>query len=150
MNPTLASSLALVLALSATSSTLAQADVDAIINSDIATSGNRGAVTGGGIRIDPSLGFEPNLAFDSNTGGAGQASQQTSLRAAFGDAAPVGDVDFDLSVGSTVPSRVALLPVPGRVLDLNPSYAGYGFFWLADGRLVLVEPQTRRIALILS
>jgi len=62
------------------------------------------------------------------------------------------DVDFDVSVGVAVPEtvKVELQPVPTRIVQIVPEYEGYLFFVLADGRIVIVEPSSLEIVVILS
>ncbi|WOS65815.1 DUF1236 domain-containing protein [Sinorhizobium fredii] len=62
------------------------------------------------------------------------------------------DVDFDVSVGVAVPEtvKVKLRPVPARIIRIVPRYEGYLFFVLADGRIVIVEPSSLKIVIILA
>jgi hypothetical protein len=61
-------------------------------------------------------------------------------------------VDIDLSVGVVVPQTVKakLRPVPARIVKIVPRYEGYSFFILADGRIVIVEPSTLKVVVILA
>jgi type III secretory pathway component EscV len=60
------------------------------------------------------------------------------------------EIDFDLSVGVAVPPTITLHPVPVRVIELVPAYEGFMFFLLADGRIVIVDPGTMQVVLILA
>lgn len=62
------------------------------------------------------------------------------------------DVDFDVSVGVAVPEtvKVKLKPLPTRIVKIVPRYEGYLFFILADGRIVIVEPSSLEIVVILA
>ncbi|OAP36525.1 hypothetical protein AU381_18670 [Sinorhizobium glycinis] len=62
------------------------------------------------------------------------------------------DVDFDVSVGVAVPEtvKVKLRPLPPRIIKIVPRYEGYLFFILADGRIVIVEPSSLKIVVILA
>ena len=62
------------------------------------------------------------------------------------------DVDFDVSVGVAVPEtvKVRLKPLPTRIVKIVPRYEGYLFFILADGRIVIVEPSSLEIVVILA
>ncbi|MCG5473981.1 MAG: DUF1236 domain-containing protein [Sinorhizobium fredii] len=62
------------------------------------------------------------------------------------------DVDFAVSVGVAVPEtvKVKLRPVPARIIRIVPRYEGYLFFVLADGRIVIVEPSSLKIVIILA
>ena len=59
------------------------------------------------------------------------------------------DIDIDLSVGVAVPRTVTLHPVPPRIVEIVPAYQGYDYFVLADGRIVIVEPDTLHVVYIL-
>lgn len=64
---------------------------------------------------------------------------------------PVADVDFDISVGVEVPrQKVELRPLPRRIIEIVPAYEEYQYFVLADGRIVIVDPDTFTIVLILA
>ncbi|GAA4132961.1 DUF1236 domain-containing protein [Aminobacter aganoensis] len=60
-------------------------------------------------------------------------------------------VDVDVAVGVAVPQtvKVKLRPLPVRIVKIVPAYEGYLFFILVDGRIVIVEPSTLKIVLIL-
>jgi hypothetical protein len=59
------------------------------------------------------------------------------------------DVDFEVNVGVAVPRTVTLRPLPPRVIEIVPAYRDYEYFVLADGRIVIVEPDTLKIVYIL-
>jgi hypothetical protein len=64
---------------------------------------------------------------------------------------PVRDVNFEISVGIEVPRhRIHLHRLPSRIVKLIPAYEGYEYFVLADGRIVIVDPDTYEIVLILT
>ncbi|MER8486073.1 DUF1236 domain-containing protein [Mesorhizobium sp. M1322] len=64
---------------------------------------------------------------------------------------PVASVDFDISVGVEVPrQKVKLRRLPPRIVEIVPAYESYEYFVLADGRIVIVEPDTLKIVLILT
>lgn len=58
------------------------------------------------------------------------------------------NVDFDVKIGTTVPSTVTLALLPAPVLQLIPGFEGYLFFVLPDGRIAIVSPTTLKIVLI--
>ncbi|THK36999.1 DUF1236 domain-containing protein [Ensifer sp. MPMI2T] len=60
------------------------------------------------------------------------------------------DVDFNVTVGAAVPETVELRPLPQRIVKIVPQYEGYRFFVLADGRIVIVEPSSLKIIVILA
>jgi hypothetical protein len=78
--------------------------------------------------------------------------QQTEVRSAITElnVAPVASVDFDINVGVAVPQTIKLQPLPARVVTLLPQFAGYLFFLLPDGRIVIVAPTTLKIVYILA
>ena len=64
---------------------------------------------------------------------------------------PVKSVDFDISVGIEVPRhKVRLHRLPARIIKIVPAYEAYEYFVLADGRIVIVDPDTYTIVLILT
>ncbi|TPN42882.1 DUF1236 domain-containing protein, partial [Mesorhizobium sp. B1-1-7] len=64
---------------------------------------------------------------------------------------PVANVDFDVSVGVEVPRhKVRLHRLPARIVKIVPAYESYEYFVLADGRIVIVDPDTYKIVLILT
>jgi hypothetical protein len=77
--------------------------------------------------------------------------QQTEIRTVVTEvnASPV-EIDFDLDIGVAVPSTVTLQPLPARVIELVPAYEGYLFFVLADGRIVIVQPESLEVVYILA
>ncbi|RWH82050.1 MAG: DUF1236 domain-containing protein [Mesorhizobium sp.] len=64
---------------------------------------------------------------------------------------PVASVDFDIAVGVEVPrQKVKLRRLPPRIVEIVPAYESYEYFVLADGRIVIVDPDTLTIVLILT
>ncbi|TIU33901.1 MAG: DUF1236 domain-containing protein [Mesorhizobium sp.] len=64
---------------------------------------------------------------------------------------PVRDVSFDISVGVEVPRhKIRLHRLPARIVKIVPAYEDYEYFVLADGRIVIVDPNTYTIVLILT
>ncbi|RUZ71229.1 DUF1236 domain-containing protein, partial [Mesorhizobium sp. M7A.F.Ca.US.006.01.1.1] len=64
---------------------------------------------------------------------------------------PVSNVDFDITVGVEVPRhKVRLHRLPARIVKIVPAYESYEYFVLADGRIVIVDPDTFKIVLILT
>ncbi|HEX5777770.1 MAG TPA: DUF1236 domain-containing protein [Xanthobacteraceae bacterium] len=72
--------------------------------------------------------------------------QQLAMDADSQDA-PSG---FTASVGSTLPSDVSLEPVPNDVSTKVPSVANYRFAKLDDDRLLIVDPNDRRVVSIID
>jgi cell division protein FtsN len=65
------------------------------------------------------------------------------------DIEPVS-VGVDVVVGETVPTVVALHPVPTEVVEVVPEFRDHMHFVLADERVAIVDPCTMRIVAILS
>ncbi|TSE08997.1 DUF1236 domain-containing protein [Mesorhizobium intechi] len=64
---------------------------------------------------------------------------------------PVSTVDFDISVGVEVPRhKIRLHRLPARIVKIVPAYESYEYFVLADGRIVIVDPDTLKVVLILT
>jgi hypothetical protein len=64
---------------------------------------------------------------------------------------PVASIDFDISVGVEVPrDKVRLYRLPPRIVKIVPAYESYMYFVLADGRIVIVDPDSLEIVLILT
>jgi hypothetical protein len=80
--------------------------------------------------------------------------QQTEIRTAITqvNVQPVTniDIDIDINVGVVIPQTVTLTPLPARVVTLLPQFAGYLFFLLPDGRIVIVAPTTLKVVYILA
>jgi hypothetical protein len=101
---------------------------------------------------------QQNQAADQNQPVSGETTasvnitqeQKTEIRQVIveSDVKPV-DVDFEVNVGVAVPTTVTLAPLPPRVIKLVPQYEGYRFFVLADGRIIIVEPDTLKIVYVL-
>ena len=77
--------------------------------------------------------------------------QQTEIRQVVKEVhtEPVRDVNFNVTVGTTVPKRVRLEVLPPRIVKIVPEYKGYRFFVLADGRIIIVDPDTLAIVYVL-
>ena len=78
--------------------------------------------------------------------------QQTEIRQVITEskAEPVDNVDFDVNVGVEVPRTVELRPLPPRIVRIVPRYESYEYFVLADGRIVIVDPNSMEIVLIIA
>jgi hypothetical protein len=59
------------------------------------------------------------------------------------------DVDINISVGVAVPETIVLRRVPARIVEIVPDYADYLYFVLADGRIIIVSPDTREIVMVI-
>jgi Protein of unknown function (DUF1236) len=78
--------------------------------------------------------------------------QRTQIRRTVIDArgAPrVGHVDFDVSVGTTIPrGRVHIVPIPETLVQIDPGWSGFLYFVYED-EIVIVDPHDMTIVAIL-
>lgn len=96
---------------------------------------------------------QPSPATEQRTTNVNITSdKQTTIRQTITreNITPVRDVNFSISVGVAVPRTVELRPLPTRVVEIVPQYRGYRFFVLADGRIVIVRPETYEIVYIIT
>ncbi len=63
---------------------------------------------------------------------------------------PAVNINFDVNVGVAVPQTVVLTPLPARIIKVFPHYKGFMFFLLADGRIVIVDPHSLKIVLVIA
>lgn len=63
---------------------------------------------------------------------------------------PVEHVTFDVDVGAAIPHSVELHSLPPRIVEIVPAYQDYDYFILADGHIVIVDPDTYEIVYILA
>jgi hypothetical protein len=61
----------------------------------------------------------------------------------------VTNVNFNVSVGTRVPTDVHFYPLPEQVVTIYPEWRGYDFI-LVDGRYVILEPDTHEIVYIIE
>ncbi len=64
--------------------------------------------------------------------------------------APAVEVAVDPRVGTEVPVTVARHPVPQEIVTIVPDVEGYEYYAMPDGRIVIVDPQTSTIAMVLD
>lgn len=78
------------------------------------------------------------------------AEQKTVIKSTIVEAnvKPV-NIDFKVSVGVSVPKTIELHPLPPKVVEIMPAYRDYVYFILADGRIVIVQPDTYEVVYIL-
>jgi hypothetical protein len=91
-------------------------------------------------------------AISSSAGVEVTAEQQTQLRSVIKESSvqPVDKVDFDVSVGVAVPQSVTLHALPPRIVEIVPAYKSYKYFMLADGRIVIVDPNNMHIVAVIA
>ncbi|MBB3233401.1 DUF1236 domain-containing protein [Phyllobacterium endophyticum] len=77
--------------------------------------------------------------------------QQTEIKQVITEtkAEPVRDVNFEVNVGVAVPRTIELQPLPPQIVKVVPRYEGYRYFVLADGRIVIVDPDSYEIVLVI-
>ena len=66
-----------------------------------------------------------------------------------GNAPRVANVNFSISVGTTVPRSVRLVAVPATIVEIRPAWRGYEYFMVGD-QLVIVDPDTMQIVAVIS
>lgn len=78
--------------------------------------------------------------------------QQTEIRQVITQESvePVPNVDFEVTVGTSVPRTVEVHTLPPRIVELVPAYEGYKYFVLADGRIVIVDPNSMEIVYVIT
>lgn len=74
--------------------------------------------------------------------------QRTVIRQKLGSTKPV-TIQEKVTVGATVPQTVELQPVPETIVSDIPSVKGYRYF-VSEGHVVLVEPQSRRVVTVIE
>jgi hypothetical protein len=60
------------------------------------------------------------------------------------------NVNFSVSVGATVPRTIVLHPVPEEIVTIVPAWRTYRILVLADGDIIIVDPDTFRIVAIIE
>jgi hypothetical protein len=58
-------------------------------------------------------------------------------------------VNFNISVGATVPASVRFHPVPARIVEIYPEWRGFEIIFV-HGRYIIVRPQTHEIVYIIE
>jgi hypothetical protein len=59
-------------------------------------------------------------------------------------------VTFDVDVGTSIPHSVHLHRLPPKIVKIVPEYESYEYFVLADGRIIIVDPDSYEIVYILA
>jgi hypothetical protein len=59
----------------------------------------------------------------------------------------VTNVNFNISVGTTVPAGVRYHPLPSRIVEIYPEWRGYEFI-LVRGQYIILRPHTHEIVYI--
>jgi hypothetical protein len=59
----------------------------------------------------------------------------------------VSRVDFNVTVGTTVPTHVTIVDVPPALIELNPKWRGYRYF-VVEEEVIIVMPERRIVAVV--
>jgi hypothetical protein len=109
-----------------------------------------------------------NGNMNAQTKGANDRSQTTGNAATSATAAPPAEkrtqivsaikserieettnVNFNVSVGATIPSTVRFHPLPPRIVEIYPEWRGYDVVFV-KGRYIIVRPETHEIVYIIE
>jgi uncharacterized protein DUF1236 len=91
---------------------------------------------------------------DAKSGDGGKtlsAEQKTKVRETVirsSNAPRVTNVNFSVSVGTVIPASVHFVALPPVLVEIFPEWSGYDYI-IVDERIVILEPQTRKIVTIL-
>ena len=79
------------------------------------------------------------------------AEKQTQIASAIKQerVEEVTNVNFNISVGATVPASVRFHPLPARIVEIYPEWRGYDFI-VVHGRYVILRPRTHEIVYIIE
>ncbi len=78
--------------------------------------------------------------------------QRTEIRQTIikqGNAPRVTNVNFNVSIGATVPSTVQVVVLPPRVVEIYPQWRGYRYFIVGE-RIIIVEPDSLVIVYVIE
>jgi hypothetical protein len=59
------------------------------------------------------------------------------------------NVNFNISVGATIPGTVRFHPLPPRIVEIYPEWRGYDVVFV-HGRYIIVRPETHEIVYIIE
>ena len=93
----------------------------------------------------------------TTTGQAGTAvrqlnpEQRTTIRTVIKqeNVKPVTNVNFAISVGTTVPRTVSFHPLPRQLVTIYPDWQGYEYFLVGE-QIIVVNPRTMQIVAVLE
>jgi len=60
-----------------------------------------------------------------------------------------GNVNFDVRVGTRIPRTVRFVPLPLRIIELEPTWRGYDYF-LVGAEIIIVDPRTLEIVAVIE
>jgi len=124
-------------------------------NNQTSSQGRRDQTTGQGQHEPNRQSSGGQSSRDQASGRSGEhvelnVQQRTQIREqvfAGGNAPRVDHVDFSLSVGTAVPSRVHVVAVPQVLITIHPEFRGREYFVVRDD-IYIVEPGSRRIVAV--
>ena len=100
---------------------------------------------------------QDDTAAGANTSGETTASinltaeQQTEVRTVFQEVqVEPANIDIEVNIGTVAPETVVLHPLPARIIEIVPAYRTYKYFVLADGTIVIVVPETRKVVYVIT
>jgi hypothetical protein len=90
----------------------------------------------------------------ADTKGASAApppEKRTEISSAFKQekVTEVTNVNFNISVGASIPSTVRFYPLPARIVTIYPEWRGYDFI-LVRGQYIVVRPKTHEVVYIIE
>lgn len=93
-----------------------------------------------------SPGTSSSSASDTSAAANLNTEQRSEVTQAFSstNVNTVSDVNFNVSVGSTITEEVRLAPLPAEVVRIVPQYRNYQYVVVRD-EIVIVEPRTKKI-----
>jgi hypothetical protein len=79
------------------------------------------------------------------------AEKQTQIASAIKQekVKEVTNVNFNISIGTAVPSTVRYYPLPSRIVEIYPEWRGYDFI-LVRGKYIVLRPHTHEIVYIIE
>ena len=110
---------------------------------DDSATGEAGAAASGSALTETTETTDPAVTGSST-------EQQTEMRTLLSEGATPAEGEFEITVGAMAPDTVTVQTLPPRFVEVVPQYEGYRYFVLADGRVVIVEPDSLEVVYILS
>ena len=100
---------------------------------------------------DPKAATGTSTADTKSAGAAPPPEKQSQIATAIKSekVEEVTNVNFNISVGTVVPSTVHYYPVPSRIIEIYPEWRGYDFI-LVRGRYIILRPKTHEIVYIIE
>ena len=56
----------------------------------------------------------------------------------------VTSVNFNVSVGTVVPTSVRFAPLPASIVEIHPAWRGYDYF-VYNEEVIIIEPRSHKI-----